>query len=51
MREKVWKTWTDPKEVMRWGPNGFTNAVHEMEVTPGGVWRIVNQLARHSFHQ
>ncbi len=24
-----------------WGPNGFTNTIHEMDVRPGGVWRFV----------
>ena len=40
-RELVFKVWTDPRHVARWwGPNGFTNTVHEMEVKPGGVWRL-----------
>src|SRR5690349_19761562 len=38
-RELVWSAWTDPKHVGNWwGPNGFTNTIHEMEVKPGGVW-------------
>ena len=24
-----------------WGPNGFTNTIHEMAVRPGGVWRFI----------
>lgn len=41
-RELVWKAWTDPKHVMHWwGPNGFTNTIHEMNVKPGGVWRFM----------
>ena len=40
-RELVFEVWTDPKHVAQWwGPNGFTNTVHEMEVKPGGVWRL-----------
>ena len=40
-RELVWKAWTDPKHVVNWwGPNGFTNTIHEMDVRPGGVWRL-----------
>ena len=40
-RELVWKAWTDPKHVANWwGPNGFTNTIHEMDVRPGGVWRL-----------
>src|SRR3954470_13356885 len=41
-RELVWKLWTDPHHVAQWwGPNGFTNTIHEMDVRPGGVWRFV----------
>jgi uncharacterized protein YndB with AHSA1/START domain len=41
-REMVFDMWTDPKHVAQWwGPNGFTNTIHEMDVRPGGVWRLV----------
>jgi uncharacterized protein YndB with AHSA1/START domain len=41
-RELVFKMWTDPKHVAQWwGPNGFTNTIHEMDARPGGVWRFV----------
>ena len=41
-RELVWKAWTDPKHVAEWwGPNGFTNTIHEMDVRPDGVWRFI----------
>src|SRR3972149_4696907 len=41
-RELVFEAWTDPKHVAQWwGPNGFTNTIHEMNVRPGGVWRFV----------
>jgi uncharacterized protein YndB with AHSA1/START domain len=41
-RELVWQAWTDPKHVVHWwGPNGFTNTIHEMDLRPGGVWRFV----------
>lgn len=40
-RELVWDAWTQPQHVAQWwGPNGFTNTVHEMAVQPGGVWRL-----------
>jgi uncharacterized protein YndB with AHSA1/START domain len=40
-RELVWEAWTDPKQVAQWwGPVGFTATVHEMEVKPGGIWRL-----------
>ena len=41
-RELVWRAWTDPAHVAQWwGPNGFTNTIHEMDVRPGGVWRFI----------
>lgn len=40
-RELVWKVWTDPEHVKNWwGPDGFTNTIHEMNVKAGGVWRL-----------
>ena len=40
-RELVWKMWTDPHHVAQWwGPRGFTNTIHEMNVGPGGHWRF-----------
>lgn len=41
-RELVWRMWTDPKHVVHWwGPDGFTNTIHEMDVRPGGTWRFI----------
>lgn len=41
-RELVWEAWTDPKHIIHWwGPNGFTNTIHEMSVKPGGVWSFI----------
>lgn len=41
-REKVWRAWTDPAHVARWwGPDGFTNTVHGMDVRPGGTWEFI----------
>ncbi len=40
-RELVWQAWTDPKHAVHWwGPKGFTNTIHEMDVRPGGLWRL-----------
>jgi uncharacterized protein YndB with AHSA1/START domain len=37
-RELVWKVWTEPNHIAQWwGPRGFTNTIHRMEVRPGGV--------------
>jgi uncharacterized protein YndB with AHSA1/START domain len=40
-RELVFAVWTDPKHLPNWyGPNGFTTTIHEMDLKPGGVWRL-----------
>src|ERR1700748_2358154 len=41
-RELVWEAWTDPHHVAQWwGPNGFTNTIHSMDVRPGGEWDFI----------
>lgn len=41
-RNLVWSAWTDPKHVGQWwGPTGFTNTIHKMEVKVGGVWDFI----------
>jgi uncharacterized protein YndB with AHSA1/START domain len=40
--ELVFEVWTDPRHVEQWwGPRGFTNTIQEMDVRPGGVWRLI----------
>lgn len=40
-RELVWRAYTDPAHIANWwGPNGFTNTVHEIDVRAGGRWRF-----------
>jgi uncharacterized protein YndB with AHSA1/START domain len=40
-RELVFEAWTNPKHLTQWwGPRGFTTTVHEMDVRPGGNWRL-----------
>jgi uncharacterized protein YndB with AHSA1/START domain len=40
-RELVFEAWTNPQHLIDWwGPNGFTTTVHEMDVRPGGTWRL-----------
>src|SRR5262245_64936028 len=40
-RELVFAAWTDPQHLAQWwGPQGFTTTIHEMDVRPGGVWRL-----------
>lgn len=37
--EQVWRAWTDPDQVVLWwGPKGFTNTNHAMDLRVGGVW-------------
>jgi uncharacterized protein YndB with AHSA1/START domain len=44
-RELVWRAWTDPKRLARWwGPSAVTNPVCELDVRPGGAFRIVMRL-------
>jgi len=41
-RDLVFEAWTTPEHVAQWfGPNGFTNTIHEMDVRPGGAWRFI----------
>lgn len=40
-RELVWRMYTEAEHVAQWwGPNGFTNTIHAMDVRPGGAWRL-----------
>ena len=41
-RDLVFKAWTEPEHVVKWwGPNGFSTTSLEMNVKPGGTWRLV----------
>jgi len=40
-RALVFKAWTEPERlVLWWGPQGFTIPFCEMDVRPGGAWRV-----------
>ncbi len=40
----IWQCWTDPGHLCRWwGPRGFTCPVCEVDLKPGGSFRIVLQ--------
>jgi uncharacterized protein YndB with AHSA1/START domain len=40
-RALVFKAWTDPAQAARWwGPQGFMTFSCQMDVRPGGAWRI-----------
>jgi uncharacterized protein YndB with AHSA1/START domain len=39
-RERVWKAYTDPEQLSKWwGSPGATIETHEIDVSPGGIWR------------
>ncbi len=39
--ELVWEVWTNPDHIKNWwGPNGFTNTIHLMDVQNGGEWNL-----------
>jgi uncharacterized protein YndB with AHSA1/START domain len=38
----VWEVWTKPEHIaLWWGPDGFTNTIHTMNLVPGGEWDLV----------
>lgn len=38
----VWEVWTKPEHIANWwGPDGFSNTIHVMDVKPGGEWILV----------
>ncbi|HEX4416137.1 MAG TPA: SRPBCC family protein [Lacipirellulaceae bacterium] len=40
-RERVFRAFSDPTLLATWwGPNGFTNTIHEFELRPEGKWRL-----------
>jgi uncharacterized protein YndB with AHSA1/START domain len=40
--ELVWEVWTKPEHIVNWwGPNGFTNTINTMDMSPGGEWDLV----------
>lgn len=41
-RSLVWKAWTEPQHIAQWwGPYGFTNTIHKMEVKVNGAWEFI----------
>ncbi|MET1080998.1 MAG: SRPBCC domain-containing protein [Pseudomonas sp.] len=40
-RERVFQAWTDPAELVHWwGPHGFSTPLCELDVRPGGEFRL-----------
>ena len=51
-RELVFRIWTDPKYVaLWWGIEGATNPECELDVRPGGRWRIDMRTASGTVYQ
>lgn len=43
-RQRVWEMFTQAEHIaLWWGPDGFTNTVHGMDVREGGLWRFTLQ--------
>lgn len=41
-RRLLWQCWTDPTHLSRWwGPEGFTSPLCEIDLKPGGAFRLV----------
>ncbi len=37
----VWEVWTNPEHIANWwGPRGFINTIHKMDVLLGCEWRL-----------
>jgi len=47
----VYAAWTDPGRIAAWwGPRGLRNAVEQMDVRAGGMWRIVQTAPDGTVH-
>jgi uncharacterized protein YndB with AHSA1/START domain len=39
--DRVFDAFADAARLARWwGPSGFTSTIHELDLRPGGVWRL-----------
>lgn len=39
--DAVWDIWTKPEHIANWwGPNGFTNTIHKMDLNANGEWNL-----------
>ena len=49
--EDVFKAWLDPKQVADWyGPEGFTNEIHEYDAREGGTYRLTMKAPNGETH-
>jgi uncharacterized protein YndB with AHSA1/START domain len=43
-RDAVFRLWTDPEQLVHWwGPRGFLTLSCEIDLRPGGAWRIMSR--------
>jgi len=51
-RALVFKAWTDPDQVARWwGPKGFVTVSHDMDIRPGGTYRVTMRSPQGTDHR
>ena len=49
-RERVFAAWTDPEQFGAWfGPPGVTTAYCNLDLRPGGAWRLLGRNDERSF--
>jgi uncharacterized protein YndB with AHSA1/START domain len=42
--DSVWNAWTLPEQIAKWwGPHGFSNTIHALDVSNEGEWRMTMQ--------
>jgi uncharacterized protein YndB with AHSA1/START domain len=56
--EDLFALWIEPEQIARWwAPDGYEAAIHDLDVRPGGRWRIIlrgsggRELAMGGFHR
>jgi uncharacterized protein YndB with AHSA1/START domain len=51
-RPLVFKAWTDPAQIaLWWGPKGFTTVEYQMDIRPGGAYRLVMRSPEGTDHR
>ena len=50
-RELVWRTWTEAEHLAHWYGPGVETVIHELSVTPGGLWLNEMKMGERSSYQ
>ncbi|MDD9921123.1 MAG: SRPBCC domain-containing protein [Boseongicola sp.] len=50
-RELVWRTFTESELLSHWYGPGVETVIHELNVTPGGVWLNEMKMGENSYYQ